>query len=166
MRLTRSLIFILAVASAIGAAVIARKSVSQPSQQIVRIAPATVELLVASRKIPAGKPIEAIEDVTVVEVPPAMIGNGDHFVLRVKGNSMEDEGILDGDFVVIRKQSTAENGETVVALINNEATVKKYYRKKKRVELRPAHQGMESFWFSEGDLSIEGKVVGVLRYYR
>jgi len=117
-------------------------------------------------RVAAGKPIEAIEDVTVVEVPPAMIGNGDHFVLRVKGSSMEDEGILDGDFVVIRKQSTAENGETVVALINNEATVKKYYRKNKQVELRPAHKGMESFWFSEGDLSIEGKVVGVLRYYK
>jgi repressor LexA len=117
-------------------------------------------------KVAGGKPIEAIEDVNVIEVPPSMIGKGDHFVLQVKGSSMEDDGILDGDFVVIRKQATAENGETVVALLNNEATVKRYYQSKGRVELRPAHKGMASIWVDEGDLHIQGKVVGVMRHYK
>ena len=117
-------------------------------------------------KVAAGKPIEALEQADVIEVPPSMLGRGDHFVLEVRGFSMEEEGIMDGDFVVVRKQSRAEQGETVVAVINNEATVKKYYRNKDHVELRPAHKGMESIRVKSGDLHIEGKVVGVIRYYK
>ena len=117
-------------------------------------------------KVAAGEPIEAVEDVDVIEVPPSMIGSGDHFVLQVKGFSMLEDGILDGDFVVVRKQATAENGETVVALINNEATLKRYYKTGDHVELRPAHEGMEPIRVKEGDLRIEGKVVGVIRRYR
>ncbi len=117
-------------------------------------------------RVAAGKPIEAVEDVDVIEVPPSMIGSGEHFVLQVKGDSMKDDGILDGDFVVVRKQPTAENGETVVALVNNEATIKKYYKKKRDVELRPANEGMESIVVKQGDLRIQGKVVGVLRHFR
>jgi len=116
--------------------------------------------------VAAGKPIEAVEDVRAIEVPPSMIGNGDHFVLQVRGDSMQEDGILDGDFVVIRKQPTAENGETVVALINNETTVKKYFKRKNHVELRPAHTGMKSIRVKQGDLRIEGKVVGVMRHYK
>jgi repressor LexA len=117
-------------------------------------------------KVAAGKPIETIEQADVIEVPPSMLGRGDHFVLEVRGFSMEEEGIIDGDFVVVRKQGRAEQGETVVALINNEATVKKYYKNKDHVELRPAHEGMEPIRVKEGDVRIEGKVVGVIRYYR
>ena len=117
-------------------------------------------------KVAAGKPLEAVEDVNAVEVPPSMVGEGDHFVLRVEGDSMEDDGILDGDFVVVRRQPMAENGETVVALIDNEATVKKYYNRKDHVELRPAHRGMDSFLIHGGNLRIQGKVVGVIRHYR
>ena len=117
-------------------------------------------------RVAAGKPIEAVEDVDVIEIPPSMAGVGDHFVLQVKGDSMKEEGILDKDYVVVRKQLTAENGETVVALINNEATVKKYYKRKAYVELRPAHRGMEPIVVREGDLRIEGRVVGVMRYYK
>ena len=116
-------------------------------------------------RVAAGKPIEAIEDPNVIEVPSSMVGRGEHFVLRVKGDSMRDDGILDGDYVVVRKQPTAENGETVVALVDNEATVKKYYQRKKHVELRPAHKGMKPIRVRSGDLRIEGKVVGVMRYY-
>jgi repressor LexA len=117
-------------------------------------------------RVAAGEPIEAVEDVAVIEVPPSMVGSGDYFVLKVKGHSMQEEGILDGDFVVIRKQPKAENGETVVALINNEATVKKYYKRRDHVELRPAHKGMKSIRIKKGDLRIQGKVVGVMRYYK
>jgi len=117
-------------------------------------------------RVAAGEPIEAVEDVDVIEVPPSMVGSGNHFVLEVKGASMKDDGILDGDFVVVRKQPTAENGETVVALINNEATIKKYYKKKRNVELRPANEEMESIVVRKGDLRLQGKVVGVIRHYR
>ena len=68
-------------------------------------------------RVAAGKPIEAVEDVDAIEVPPSMVGSGEHFVLEVKGDSMKEDGILDGDFVVVRKQTTAETGETVVALM-------------------------------------------------
>ena len=117
-------------------------------------------------RVAAGKPIEAVEDVDAIEVPPSMIGQGDYFVLQVKGDSMKDEGILDGDFLVVRRQPVAENGETVVALINHEATLKKYYKRKNHVELRPAHSGMAPILIRKGDLHIEGKVVGLIRKFK
>ena len=117
-------------------------------------------------RVAAGKPIEAVEEVDAIEVPPSMTGQGDHFVLQVSGDSMKEDGILDGDFIVVRKQPTAENGQTVVALINNEATVKKYYKQENYVELRPSHAYMESILIKEGDLRIEGRVVGVMRHYK
>jgi len=115
-------------------------------------------------RVAAGKPIEAVEDVSAIEVPSSMVGSGDHFVLQVKGDSMQEDGIMDGDFVVVRKQPTAENGQTVVALIDNEATVKKYYRKRGYIELRPAHSGMKPIRIKKGGIRIEGRVVGVMRY--
>jgi repressor LexA len=117
-------------------------------------------------RVAAGRPIDVVEDANVIEIPPSMVGRGDHFVLQVKGDSMKEDGILDGDFIVVRKQPTAENGETVVALLNNEATVKKYYRLENYVELRPAHTDMEPLIVKEGDLRIEGRVVGVIRHYK
>ena len=117
-------------------------------------------------RVAAGKPIEAVEEVDAIEVPPSMTGQGDHFVLQVSGDSMKEDGILNGDFIVVRKQPTAENGQTVVALINNEATVKKYYKQENYVELRPSHAYMESILIKEGDLRIEGRVVGVMRHYK
>ena len=117
-------------------------------------------------RVAAGKPIEAVEDVDVIEVPPSMIGQGDHFVLQVKGDSMKEDGILDGDFIVVRKQPTAENGETVVALINDEVTIKKYYKRKNDVELRPAHTGMEPIIVKQGDFRIDGRIVGVMRHLK
>ncbi len=117
-------------------------------------------------RVAAGKPIEAVEEVGAIEVPPSMAGQGDHFVLQVRGDSMKEDGILDRDFIVVRKQPTAENGQTVVALINNEATVKKYYKQENYVELRPSHTDMESIIVKEGDLRIEGRVVGIMRHYK
>ncbi|MFO7985855.1 MAG: transcriptional repressor LexA [Desulfatiglandaceae bacterium] len=117
-------------------------------------------------KVAAGKPIEAVAHMGSVEVPPSMAGNGDYFALQVKGASMEEDGILDGDLVVVRKQPAAENGEIVVAVIQNEATVKRYYKREDHIELRPAHRGMTSLRIKSGGLRIQGKVVGVMRYYR
>jgi repressor LexA len=117
-------------------------------------------------RVAAGRPIEAVQEVDVIEVPPSMIGQGDHLVLQVKGDSMKEDGIFDGDFIVVRKQPVAENGEMVVALINNEATVKRFYKREQYVELRPAHTGMESIIVKQEDLRIEGKIVGVIRHYK
>ncbi|TNF45968.1 transcriptional repressor LexA [bacterium] len=115
--------------------------------------------------VSAGKPIEAIEVPDTIEVPPAMAGTGDNFVLRVKGDSMIEDGILDGDLVVVRKQEAADNGQTVVAIIDNEATVKRLVHKGKRIELHPANPTMEPIVVEDdSNFRIEGVVVGVIRH--
>lgn len=120
-----------------------------------------------SGTVAAGKPIEAIETSDTIDVPPAMVGLGEHFVLHVAGDSMIDDGILDGDYVVVRKQSTAENGQTVVALLDNEATVKRLQRHGQTIELHPANPTMHPITVNaEVPFRIEGVVVGVIRHYR
>jgi len=96
-----------------------------------------------------------------------MLGRGDTFALRVKGTSMRDDGILPGDVVVVQKQGTARNGQTVIALINGDATIKTYYRKNGRAELHPANESMKPILVKETDtFHIEGLVVGVIRHLR
>jgi repressor LexA len=115
--------------------------------------------------VAAGKPIEAIETPDSIEVPASMVGPGENFVLRVKGDSMVGDGILDGDYVVVRKQATAESGQTVVALIRGEATVKRLQRRGERVELHPANPAMAPIVVEdEESFRIEGVVVGVIRH--
>ncbi len=115
--------------------------------------------------VAAGNPIEAIPQSELVEVPPSMLPSGDNFALRVKGESMRDEGILPGDLVVVHKQQTARNGQTVVALVNQDATIKKYYLKEKHVELHPANTTMMPIIVTSSDeFAIEGVVIGVIRH--
>jgi len=116
--------------------------------------------------VAAGKPIEAVETPEAKEIPPSMLGEGDHFVLRVQGDSMRDDGILDGDFVVVRKGPTAENGQTVVAMINNEVTIKKYFRTGSYIKLQPANPNVKPIIVEHGSFVIEGRVVGVIRRYK
>ena len=98
-----------------------------PRPAVMRPRTAGVELPLAGT-VAAGRPIEAVETPDTIEVPPSMVGDGENFVLRVQGDSMIGDGILDGDYVVVRKQAQAENGQTVVALIGGEATVKRLQR--------------------------------------
>jgi repressor LexA len=116
-------------------------------------------------KVAAGLPIEAVENRENISVPANLIKQGEHFALQVEGDSMIEDGILEGDVIVIKKQATAQNGDTVVALIDNEATVKRFYRKSKNIELHPANSRMKPFIYDSGDLSIEGIVVGLIRAY-
>ena len=116
--------------------------------------------------VAAGLPIEPVEQQETVDVPEEMLGSGDYFALKVKGNSMIGEGIFDSDTIVVKKQGTAENGQTVVALVDGEATVKKYYRRKEGVELRPANPSMKPIFIREGEFMIQGVVVGLMRKYR
>jgi repressor LexA len=116
-------------------------------------------------KVAAGRPIEAIETRDTIEVPSFMIKETTgHFVLHVQGDSMIGEGILEGDYVVFRKQATAFNGQTVVALINNEATIKKYFKRKNTVELHSANSAYKPIVVDDRkDFRIEGILAGVIR---
>ncbi|MCL5004319.1 MAG: transcriptional repressor LexA [Patescibacteria group bacterium] len=115
--------------------------------------------------IAAGKPIEVITQRETVLVSPGLIsGHKKAFVLKVKGESMIEEGILDGDYVVVEEQETAENGEIVVAVLpGGFATLKKYYREKDRIRLAPANSKMKPIYCSE--VKIEGVVKGIIRRF-
>ena len=118
--------------------------------------------------VAAGVPIEAVQDSQTLAVPPDMVRRQrDNYVLRVEGNSMIEEQIRDGDYIVVQAQETAEDGEMVVALVGGEsATVKKLYRESgDRVRLQPANPSMEPIFVSADDLRIQGIVVGVIRKY-
>jgi repressor LexA len=116
--------------------------------------------------VAAGAPIEPITQAELVAVLPPLLRGEETFALRVKGESMKDDGIFPGDLVVVRKQGTARNGQTVVALVNNEATIKKYYRKAGRIELHPANAAMKPIIVSSQDeFSIQGIVAGVIRHF-
>lgn len=115
--------------------------------------------------VAAGAPIEPIPQTDVIDLLPPLHKDGETFALRVKGESMKDDGILPGDLVIVRKQETARNGQTVVALVNNEATIKKYYRKDRQVELHPANAAMQPIIVSPSDnLRIQGIVTAVIRH--
>ena len=115
--------------------------------------------------IAAGKPIEVLDHREVMALLPDA-GDKDIFVLQVKGNSMIEDHIQDGDYVIVERRDGAENGETVGALIDNDrATLKRFYREKGRVRLQPAHPDMKPIIVREGDFAIQGVVVGVLRKF-
>ena len=121
-------------------------------------------------QIAAGLPIEAsnVPD-EYVDLTEGMSFDGDVYALRVKGESMIDDHIDDGDVVIVRRQDHARDGETVVALLNSdtsergEATLKRYYRDKNRIRLEPRNRTMLPFFVDEGNLKIQGKVIAVLR---
>jgi repressor LexA len=118
--------------------------------------------------VAAGVPIEATEQGETMCVPDSFVRRGGHhYVLRVRGNSMIDEQIRDGDFVVINERRSADNGETVIALMSNSsATVKKFYRERDgRIRLQPANETMAPIYVNENDVTIQGVVVGVMRRY-
>jgi repressor LexA len=115
--------------------------------------------------VAAGIPIEAMENPQQIAVPNTMLGSGSHYALNVCGNSMIDDGILDGDVIVVKKQNDASNGQTVVAVVNNEATVKRFYNKKSHVELHPANSTMKPFIIQDESFEIKGVLVGLLRVY-
>jgi repressor LexA len=116
--------------------------------------------------VAAGTPIEAVEIPESVEVPESFLANGNNFALRVKGDSMIEEGIREGDILIIARQSRAENGQTVVALVRGEATVKKFYQHGDEIELRPANSGMQPIHVRADAVEVVGTVVGLLRNYR
>ncbi len=116
--------------------------------------------------VAAGKPIEAVPEKETIAVPANMVGRRSTYVLQVKGDSMLDEQIRDGDYVVVEERTTAENGETVIALLKGEeVTLKKFYRENGYIRLQPANPAMKPIRVKEEDLRIQGIVIGVLRKY-
>ena len=117
-------------------------------------------------RIAAGMPIEAIEGQSTLPVPAALLGPGEHYALEVAGDSMVEEGILDGDYALIRKTETAREGEIVVALINNEeATLKTFRREGAMVRLDPANRAYDPQRYRPQQVRIQGKLSGILRRY-
>jgi repressor LexA len=125
----------------------------------------TIEIPMHGR-IAAGTPIEALQGTEGFAVPAALLGPGEHYALEVSGDSMIEEGILDGDFALIRKVDTARDGEIVVALIDNEeATLKTYHREGPTIRLDPANSRYEAQRYEEGRVSIQGRLAGLIRRY-
>jgi repressor LexA len=118
--------------------------------------------------VAAGQPIEAVQDQETVTVPEDLVSKGGrHYVLRVRGDSMVDEQIRDGDYVIVNSRNSADNGEMVVALVHGDsATVKKFYRERDgRVRLQPANATMSPMYFHSHEVLVQGVVVGVIRRY-
>lgn len=117
--------------------------------------------------IAAGKPIEAIENPESIDVPHQLCGDGSCFVLQIKGDSMVDDGIFDGDWVIIEQRSSARNGEIVVALIDGaEATLKHIEQRPDQIILHPANEKMTPMSYSPNRVVIQGVLVGQMRTYR
>ena len=127
---------------------------------------AAVELPLLGQ-VAAGQPIEAIESPGSIAVPDELVRRDNSYVLRVKGDSMIDDGILDGDFIVVEERAAPDNGDTVVALVNGEATVKRFFREKNgKIRLQPANERMTPLVVREKEFMSRGRVVAVLRKYR
>lgn len=116
--------------------------------------------------IDAGKPIEAIRTHETIDIPRDMMGKKT-FALRVRGESMIEDGILDGDYVIIEQTTAARNGDIVVALVDNEnATLKRFFNEKDNIRLQPANKTMKPMLFAKKRITIQGKVKGVIRKFR
>lgn len=118
-------------------------------------------------RIAAGTPIEALRDHSnAVDVPPSMLGGGEHYALEVDGDSMVEAGIHDGDTVIIKRTDTAENGTIVVALVEgSEVTLKRLRRKGASVALEPANKSYETRIFGPDQVEVQGRLVGLMRKY-
>jgi len=117
-------------------------------------------------RIAAGAPIEALEGQTSLPVPAALLGPGEHYALEVAGDSMVEEGILDGDYALIRKTDVAREGEIVVALINEEeATLKTFRREGSMIRLDPANRHYDPQRYRPEQVRIQGRLAGLLRRY-
>jgi repressor LexA len=118
-------------------------------------------------RIAAGKPIEAVRDEETLAVPPELLRgpSGEHFVLRVVGDSMIEEGIQDGDLVVVQRRDSATTGDMVVALIDEEATLKRFFPEGERVRLQPSNRTMSPILVPAGKVRVQGVAVGLMRRF-
>jgi repressor LexA len=116
-------------------------------------------------RVPAGKPFFSEENSEGLLTIPSDMGSGKLFALQVKGDSMIDAGILDGDRVIVKQQGAAENGEIVCALIDGEATLKRFYKKGDVITLKPENKNYAPITVSDGEFRVVGRVVGLMRKF-
>ncbi|MBF0409064.1 MAG: transcriptional repressor LexA [Candidatus Riflebacteria bacterium] len=117
--------------------------------------------------VAAGLPIDFCETPSTITLPESMLGRHETFVLRVKGESMIDEAIKDGDYVIVEKRETASNGEMVIACLDNEeVTLKRFYRERDQIRLQPSNPAMSPIIIKDRDVTIKGIVIGILRKYK
>jgi len=127
-------------------------------------------------RVAAGQPLERFLHDEYLEVPPSMVKNPDKtFVLKVEGDSMIEDGIFDGDMILVEKRNSAQNGDIVVASVENESTVKRYFlrrppneeirNERKVIELKPANAQMKSLWYTPEQVAIQGLVIGLIRQF-
>ena len=132
--------------------------------EIPSLKPSSGFMLPVAGRIRAGKPILATEDIDAhILIDKSLFPYSDSFSLRVTGDSMIEAGILDGDYVVVRPQKAIENGEIGVVLIEDEATVKRVYKEKKKIILKPENKNMQPTRYDPDEVTIIGTVVGVIR---
>jgi repressor LexA len=123
------------------------------------------------RKIPligvvaAGLPVEAFENIEYIEIPDYLLSGGQNFALKVSGNSMVDEGIFDGDLIILNKNKNPENGDLVIAMVDGEMTLKKYYRIGDKIKLQPANPNFKPIYVNEKDIKIQGIVIALIRKF-
>ncbi len=135
-----------------------RRAMPEPANDVVEIP--------LHGRIAAGVPIEAFEGSTSLPVPAALLGSGEHFALEVKGDSMIEAGIHDGDTVIVRRCNTAENGDIIVALVEGEeATLKRLRKKGATIALEAANPEFKTRIFGPDQVDIQGRLVGLLRRY-
>lgn len=115
--------------------------------------------------IAAGLPLEVDQSDETISVPGHLTSRGENFVLKVRGDSMMEDGILDGDYVIIARRERADNGEMVVANVNGEVTLKRLYREGDRVRLQPANSLMRPIFADAREVSVQGVVVGLMRRF-
>ena len=116
-------------------------------------------------RVMAGKPVEVFENHEPILVPPMLLRAGTHFAAEMRGDSMIDDGIREGDLVIVQQQVDPNNGDTVVAVVHGEATIKRFYRRGALVELRPANTHMTPLEVDAQDVEVKGVVAGLIRKY-
>lgn len=117
-------------------------------------------------RIAAGVPIEALEGTSMLPVPAALLGSGEHYALEVSGDSMVEAGIFDGDYALVRRTDTARDGEIVVALVRGEEATLKYLRRERgMVRLDPANAAYDPQFYQPHEVQVQGKLAGLLRRY-
>jgi repressor LexA len=116
-------------------------------------------------RVMAGRPVEVFEHHEPILVPPMLLRTGTHFVMEVRGDSMIDDGIREGDLVIVQQHASPNNGDTVVAVVHGEATIKRFYQHGPVVELRPANAQMSPLEVEAAAVEVKGVVAGLIRKY-
>lgn len=115
--------------------------------------------------VAAGLPLEVDQADEMIAVPDTLTSRGQNFVLKVRGDSMIDDGVLDGDYVIVERTDRATNGQVVVAMVAGEVTLKRFYKEGDRVRLQPANEAMAPIFAHSRDVTIQGVVIGLMRRF-